>query len=133
MGRGIYCVPESFVYHVGGGTLPKNNSRKTFLNFRNNLLMLFKNLEGDELSHVMRVRWFLDYLAAYKTLLCGNYRDFKAIYQARREYKKMRASFADSRAAVQRSVVLYDIPERSKFSILVQYYIKGRKLFSQLP
>ena len=63
-GRDIYCVPDSQVYHVGGGTLPKNNPMKTFLNFRNNLTMLYKNLNDKDLKHVMRVRWWLDYLAA---------------------------------------------------------------------
>ena len=60
MGRKIYCIPESEVYHVGGGTLPKSNPMKTFLNFRNNLTMLYKNLDDRDLQHVMFIRWFLD-------------------------------------------------------------------------
>ena len=68
-GRDIYCVPDSQVYHVGGGTLPKNNPMKTYLNFRNNLTMLYKNLNDKDLKHVMRVRWWLDYLAALQMLL----------------------------------------------------------------
>ncbi|MBQ2293175.1 MAG: glycosyltransferase, partial [Bacteroidaceae bacterium] len=55
-GRGIVCIPQSCVYHVGGATLNKSNPRKTYLNFRNNLLMLYKNLPENELSHVMFVR-----------------------------------------------------------------------------
>ena len=55
-GRGVVCLPESRVYHVGGGTLNKSNARKTYLNFRNNLLMLYKNLPDEELAAVMRVR-----------------------------------------------------------------------------
>ena len=66
LGRKIYCVPQSVVYHVGGGTLPKGNPMKTFLNFRNNLTMLYKNLPEAELAHVMRVRRVLDYVAAVK-------------------------------------------------------------------
>lgn len=50
MGKRIYCFPESEVYHLGGGTLPKTNSKKTFLNFRNNLTMLYKNLPDNELK-----------------------------------------------------------------------------------
>ena len=46
MGKKIYCIPDSFVYHIGGATLPKNNPMKTYLNFRNNLTMLYKNLSG---------------------------------------------------------------------------------------
>ena len=85
MGRKIYCIPESEVYHVGGGTLPKSNPMKTYLNFRNNLTMLYKNLSDTELTHVMRMRRFLDYLAAFETLVLNrNWGDFKAIFKARR-------------------------------------------------
>ena len=59
MGKDGYCVPDSVAYHVGGGTLPKGNPMKTYLNFRNNLTMLYKNLADDELKGVMRMRWFL--------------------------------------------------------------------------
>ena len=68
-GRRIVCIPESEVYHVGGGTLPKSNPTKTFLNFRNNLTMLYKNLPDGELKGVMRVRRVLDYVAALKMLV----------------------------------------------------------------
>ncbi len=54
--REIVCVPQSIVYHVGGATLKKENPRKTFLNFRNNLVMLYKNLPQKELNKVMRIR-----------------------------------------------------------------------------
>ena len=69
LGRKIVYVPDSQVFHLGGGTLPKGNSRKTFLNFRNNLTMLYKCLPEEELHYVMRWRWFLDYLAAWQTLI----------------------------------------------------------------
>ena len=68
-GRRIVCIPQSCVYHVGGATLNKSNPRKTYLNFRNNLLMLYKNLPENELRHVMFVRALLDYVAAFKSLL----------------------------------------------------------------
>ena len=88
-GRKVYCVPDSQVYHLGGGTLPQDNPRKTFLNFRNNLTMLYKNLPESDLKPVMRMRWWLDYVAAFQTLLFkGNFADCKAIFRARRAYKK---------------------------------------------
>lgn len=133
MGRKIYCVPESFVFHVGGGTLPKGNPQKTFLNFRNNLLMIYKNVDDSELCHVLRRRKILDYVAAYWTLINGNFGDFKAIYQARREFRRLIPSFEESRSKIQCNVKLHDIPERTRFSILAQYYLKGHKLFSSLP
>lgn len=133
MGREVYCVPESRVYHVGGGTLPKSNSMKTFLNFRNNLTMLYKCLPDDELAHVMRVRRFLDYLAAFEMLLLKrNIRDFLAVIRARSAFNKWKSEFRADREAIQRGRVAVNIPERRRFSLLWQYYIKGKKRFSDL-
>ncbi len=133
MGRKIYCIPESEVYHVGGGTLPKGNPRKTFLNFRNNLTMLYKNLGDNELKHVMRWRWFLDYLAAFETLILNrNWGDFKAIFQARKAFKTWKKDFQEDRQKIQQARVVKEVPGCYGFSILWQYYAKGRKHYSEL-
>ena len=133
-GRRIVCLPESYVYHVGGGTLPKGNPMKTFLNFRNNLTMLYKCLPDKDLKSVMRWRWWLDYLAAWEMLILKrNVGDFKAIYRARRAFKRWRKDFEADRKASQASRVAKEIPERRAFSLLWQYYVKGRKTFAQLP
>ena len=131
-GGEIYVVPQSMVYHVGGATLKKSNPRKTFLNFRNNLLMLYKNLPVGELRGVMRVRALLDYVAALKFLLTGAWGDFKAVLRARREYKRMRGEYRSVREQNLAAVAVPVIKERSAFSLLWQYYLKGRKHFSQL-
>lgn len=133
-GRRIVCVPQSKVYHVGGGTLPKANPMKTFYNFRNNLTMLYKCLPEAELKQVMRIRWFLDYLAAWEMLLLKrNMGDFKAVYRARRAFKRWRKDFADDRRAIQAGRLEKEIAEQRKFSLLWQYYVRGRKSFSALP
>lgn len=133
-GRRIVCLPESYVYHVGGGTLPKGNPMKTFLNFRNNLTMLYKCLPDEELKPVMRWRWWLDYLAAWEMLLLKrNLGDFKAVYRARRAFKRWRKDFEADRRAIQTSRATKEIPEQRRFSLLWQYYVKGRKTFAQLP
>ena len=131
-GGEIYVVPKSTVYHVGGATLNKSNPRKTFLNFRNNLLMLYKNLPSDELRGVMRMRALLDYVAALKFLLTGAWGDFKAVIRARREYKRMRGEYRLVREQNLAATVVPEIKERSRFSLLWQYYLKGKKYFSQL-
>lgn len=131
-GRKVYCLPQSKVYHVGGGTLPKSNPMKTFLNFRNNLTMLYKCLPDDELRHVMRWRWLLDYVAAWETLLVnGNVGDFKAIWRARRAFRQWRHDFDDDRCRIQASRVTKKIPGQRMFSLLWQYYVKGRKRYSE--
>lgn len=133
MGRRICCIPESYVYHVGGGTLPKGSSRKTYLNFRNNLTMLYKNLPEDELRKAMIVRWFLDYVAAWHTLVFnGNVGDFKAIYKARHSFRKWKKDFVDDRKKIQSSAVARNIPEHKKISILWQYYVKKHKTYGNL-
>ncbi|MBE6283112.1 MAG: glycosyltransferase family 2 protein [Mediterranea massiliensis] len=131
-GRGIVCLPDSVVYHLGGATLQKERPRKTFLNFRNNLLMLYKNLPEAELKPVMRIRACLDYVAALKFLVTGQMAHARAVMQARREYKAIRADFETSRQENLQKTILADIPERTRQSILVQRYLKGKRTFAQL-
>ncbi|NPD91351.1 glycosyltransferase [Xylanibacter muris] len=133
LGRKVYCVPDSKVYHVGGGTLPKANPMKTFLNFRNNLTMLYKCLPDDELGHVMRVRCVLDWLAAFEMLLLKrNVADFKAVLRARRAFSKWKKDFYDDRQRIQNTRIVKKIPEQFGCSLLWQYYVKGRKKFISL-
>ena len=131
-GRGIVCLPDSVVYHLGGATLQKESPRKTFLNFRNNLLMLYKNLPEAELKPVMRIRACLDYVAVLKFLVTGQLAHARAVMQARREYKSIRADFETSRQENLQKTILADIPERSRQSILVQRYLNGKRTFAQL-
>lgn len=129
-GRKICCVPDSQVYHLGGGTLPKGNPMKTFLNFRNNLTMLYKNLPDADLGRVMRWRWFLDYLAAWETLIVNrNWGDFKAIYRGRSAFRRWRKSFRKDRERIQQSRVTPDTAIRMPYSILWKYYAKGIRAF----
>lgn len=132
-GRKIYCVPDSEVCHVGGGTLPKSNPMKTYLNFRNNLTMLYKNLPEAELRKVMAARWFLDYLAAFETLILKrNFGDFKAIFRARHAFRKWKKDFRkDRKDSMRCRVDSLTMPERQPYSILWQYYVKGRKRYSE--
>lgn len=133
MGKRICCIPDSMVYHLGGGTLPKGNPMKTYLNFRNNLTMLYKNLSDIELRHVMFVRRFLDYIAALQMLLAeGSYGDFKAVLRARRDFRRWKKDFAADRKSIQERRVVENIDEIHGYSILWKYYIKGIKTFSGL-
>lgn len=133
-GRKVCCVPRSCVYHVGGGTLPKDNPMKTYLNFRNNLTMLYKNLPEKELKSVMRRRWFLDYLAAVQTLVLNrHWGDCKAIFRARRDFKRWLPQFQKDRERIQTMQQAGKVDGRKPYSILWQYYAKGVRSFSQLP
>ena len=87
-GYKIYSCPASVVYHVGGGTLPKGNSRKTYLNFRNNKIMLSKNLPFSKKLLVIPVRDLLDAVSAWKGLLTGDGGYFIAIIRAHLAFMK---------------------------------------------
>lgn len=128
-GHRIVCVPQSVVYHVGGGTLPKENPRKTFLNFRNNLLLLYKNLPASRLRRVMFIRFWLDALASLVFLLKGEGRSFRAVWQARREFRRIKKDFAADRAANLAATTLDPIPEQFPGSLLMAYYVRRRRTF----
>ncbi|UEG49889.1 glycosyltransferase family 2 protein [Ferruginibacter lapsinanis] len=81
-GYKVYVQPQSIVYHVGGGTLPKQNNLKVFLNFRNNLIMMAKNFTPGEILWKVPFRMLLDTTAAWKGLLEGNGGYFVAITRA---------------------------------------------------
>ena len=131
-GRGIVCIPQSTVYHVGAATLKKENPRKTFLNFRNNLLMLYKNLPERELKKVMFIRGVLDGVAALVFLLKGEKEAARAVLQARREFKRIRPDFAASRAENLEKTVSDVISEKVDYSILWKFHAEGKKVFVSL-
>ena len=133
LGRKVYCIPDSAVFHLGGGTLPKSNPMKTYLNFRNNLTMLYKNLPDRELRKVMRMRFWLDWLAALQMLVLGrSIGDFKAVIKARMAFKAWKNDFRHDRETIQSTAKVDAVPERICISILWQYYIKRNKTFRQI-
>jgi hypothetical protein len=87
----LVCLPQSVVYHLGGGSLSYENPRKTYLNHRNNLLMIYKNKKHP--FGVLFVRFFLDYAAALLYLLQGRFAAFCAVFKARCDYRKMRREY----------------------------------------
>ena len=131
-GHRIVCVPDSTVYHVGGATLSVGNPRKSYLNFRNNLLMLYKNLPSNELCRVMAVRCVLDYVAALKFALGGSWAHCRAVVRARRDFRRMKNDYKAVREANLAVAQANEIKERTGFSILWQYHAKGKKMYAQL-
>ncbi|MCY7292300.1 MAG: glycosyltransferase family 2 protein [Ferruginibacter sp.] len=127
-GYKIYVQPASVVYHVGGGTLPKGNSKKTYLNFRNNLIMLFKNSSVSALVWKLPMRFGLDALAAYKGLFGGNVGYFFAIAKAHLHFAKW--IFSQPSKSFQVKTVNKKLYGFYKGSILWQYYFKNKRTFS---
>ena len=133
MGKTIACVPQSTAYHLGGATLNQGNPRKTYLNFRNNLTMLYKNLPEGEMQRVLRRRTVLDWVAALQFIAKFDFANAGAIFRARRDYKAWRHDFEADRRKNLAATVLNPIPERRRISLLWQYYARGRRHFDQLP
>jgi len=114
----IYCIPQSVVYHLGGGALNYESPRKTYLNFRNCLLMMYKNLPTRHLIGVWIARFFLDYVAALHLLLTGKAKNAWAVVQARCAFWRMRKSFRLKRQAnLHNAIIPYPstISQRSIF------------------
>ena len=131
-GRRVACVPQSRAWHVGGASLAQGNPRKTFLNFRNNLMMLYKNLPDGELRRVMRIRFWLDLLARIQFAVKGDWANARAICRARREFKAMRPTLRADRERNLQAATTDRAPGHTTYAILAAYHLKGKKRFSQL-
>ena len=132
LGKDIVCIPESVAYHLGGATLNQGNPRKTCLKFRNNLLMLYKNLPENELHSVMRMRFWLDMMAAMQFLVKGDTGNFRAVIRANKEYRRLRPEFETDRKRNLERMKTKKIDERRNFSVLWRFYVKGKKTFNEI-
>ncbi len=119
-GRGVWFVPGAEVYHVGGASLPKDNPKKTYLNFRNNLLMLLKNMPEREGKRLLFVRRLADTLAFFMFAVKLDIPNAKAVLKAHRDYKRMRGQYTDFPAGNY----LRDVPGRKKLILLRKLGIK---------
>ncbi len=126
-GYELACVPQSSVYHLGGGALAYDNPRKTYLNFRNNLLMIYKNLPQPYFRKVMFWRFILDYVAAFQALVTFKPKHFSAIIRARIDYLKMKRSFTQYRQE-NCNLAKHAYPATiSQRSIIFDYYFRRMK------
>jgi GT2 family glycosyltransferase len=125
LGYKIMIQPSSVVYHVGGGTLPKNNAYKTYLNFRNNLFLLLKNLPYSRLFITLFIRFFMDQLAAFVFLSKGEKHNFKAVYKAIFDFCKMYLKIRKKRDKTKK----IGFKLTFKKSIVFAHYLKGKTIF----
>lgn len=94
-GYSVWYCGSSVVYHVGGGTLPKNNPRKTYFNFRNNLFMLYKNSSPGTFAFTLIIRTLLDFVAAITFLFGSGTKDFYAVLRAHRDFYRGKSRYAN--------------------------------------
>jgi hypothetical protein len=123
LGYQVWCVPASTVWHVGGGTLPNNSPRKLYFNYRNNLLMLYKNLPERIRRRRIFVRKCLDGASAAAYFLTGRWAFFKSVWTAHRDYRRLRRQEDRSPFEEERNNIgLYDR------SIVLQFFLSRKKL-----
>lgn len=123
----MYC-PDSKIYHIGGGTLPKSSARKTYLNFRNNLSLLMKNLPDGKVFGTIFYRFFLDWIAAFKFLCDGSFADFFAVTRAHISFlrhlpvlKKKRRQYPHNK-----------VTQVYQKNIVFKYFLEKKKLYNEL-
>jgi GT2 family glycosyltransferase len=127
MGYSIWSCPDSRVFHIGGATLSNQSPRKTFLNFRNNLLMLHKNLHPSEKSARIFARKLLDGLAGAFFLLQGKWSHIPQIVKAHREFDRIKSQFPATSGAKP----LSELPGTLKHSIVSGYFASGKKTWDR--
>jgi GT2 family glycosyltransferase len=126
MGYKIMVEPKSTIYHVGGGTLPKNSALKTYLNFRNNLFLLLKNIPESKLLPIFIIRFPLDQIAALFFLLQGNWKDAWAVLRAQLSFLRQFRKIKQKRKEINKQVYLQTFQK----SIVFEHYIKRKKKFN---
>lgn len=126
-GYELVCVPQSKIYHLGGGALAYDNPRKTYLNFRNNLLMIYKNLPQPHLRRVMICRFVLDYVAALQALITLKPKHFAAIIRARIDYLHMKRDFLQIRQK-NLNLAKQSYPQTiAQRSIIFDHFVRRKK------
>lgn len=132
MGYRIVYTPLSQVYHVGGGSLSYDNPRKLFLNFRNNLWLLYKNLPDNQLFYILFVRMILDGVAALKLAGDLNLNGIRSVLRAHYHFYKSLKELHRRRMQVLRNKEFRKPAEMLSRSIVFQYYVRKRKHFSDI-
>ncbi|MCX6257513.1 MAG: glycosyltransferase [Bacteroidia bacterium] len=132
MGYKIMFCPESTVFHVGGGTLPNNSPQKIYLNFRNNIWLLFKNLPPGKLRIILPLRIILDGMAAIKFLTEFRFSFFLSVLKAHYSFYGSFRNISAKRKLMRPGITKYDHPEIYQGSIAIAFFLKGIKFFSQI-
>lgn len=130
-GKKIIFFPKVAVYHVGGGTLPKTSAHKLFLNYRNNLLLLYKNLPKEKTFKVLFIRMLLDGISAFVYLLKFKFSFFAAVFRAHLAFYKLKPKYK-----IVRNNLLQNNTDNHKEiykkSIVVDYFLRKKSKFTHL-
>jgi len=126
-----YC-PESIIFHLGGGTLNAMSSHKTYLNFRNNLFMLYRNLPKKEITKTIFIRLILDGMASIKFLLSAQFSHFKAVWKAHLSYYHSLPRLRKERSILQKKAINNRHLQIYQRSIVFDFFFKRKRTFTEL-
>ncbi len=128
----VYYQGASTIYHVGGGTLAKENPRKTYLNFRNGLSLIFKHVAPGQLMWKFPVRILLDWIAALKFLVDGSAANFLAVGKAHFHFLKSLRKETKKRNQLRKTIPNFKTKGIYPGSIVIDFYVKRIRKFSEL-
>jgi GT2 family glycosyltransferase len=131
-GYRVTYIPESVVYHVGGGSLQYDSPFKTYLNFRNSLYLLYKNLSDNNLHTILFIRKLLDGLAAILFLLRGDFAKVRSVWKAHVDFYKNLNELKTKREMVKKLEINHSSDHILNKSIVFEFYVKGKKTFESL-
>lgn len=127
-GLAIRVIPQSVVFHLGGGSLPASNPKKTYLNFRNNLFLLYKNLPPREGRRMLLIRRLYDTLAFFVFMAKMDFANARAILRAHNDYRHQKSRYDNVRP--QRSI-MGDFPCCHR-DIILDYNLRRIRHYSDL-
>ena len=131
-GYAVWYEGGSTVYHVGGGTLPKSNPRKTYLNFRNGLALVYRNAPAAELRRVLPTRLALDWVAAARLLAQGSWAEARAIGRAHRDFFRQRKRWQQQRRENPPHLHVAERPGVYAGSLVWAYFVRGKRTFGSV-
>lgn len=132
LGYRITCCPQSLVYHVGGGTLPNNSPRKLYLNYRNSLFLLYKNLSRKKFHRTIYLRMLIDAASAMVYFLRFDFSFFSAVTKAHRDFYKSLPLLREKRSAVMQQMQIPEVSAIYMRSIVFSFFLKRRRIFKDL-
>lgn len=132
LGYKIMVQPASVVFHIGGGTLSKSNWKKTYLNFRNNLELIYKNIEDKYLFRSLFIRMVLDGLAAFKFLVSNGFSHFYAIIRAHLHFYRLLPVIREKRRQLKQKERNRNTSGVYRRSIVVDYFIRKKRRFCDI-
>jgi len=135
LGQKIAYMPGSIVYHVGGGTLSKLSPTKTYLNFRNNLILLYKNLEPGNKLKILIIRFFLDYLAWLRFIALFQFKHAFAVNRAHMSFLNGISTWKETKIKTSQDITQPKLKNLTGYyngSIAADYFLRSKKYFSEL-